>query len=155
MGVVVEIQGDGRTYKYRHKAYEWLGVEKTELAIMTELLLRGEQTVGELRARAARMEPIDGLGELMPILNGLIKRNLVVSLTPEGRGQIVTHGLYLDHEKPDAATIARMTSVAAASMKPGSSSTSGASLMRAELDELKSVVDELVRRVEELENKSE
>jgi uncharacterized protein len=154
MGVVVEIQGDGRTCKYRHKAYEWLGVNKTELAIMTELLLRGEQTVGELRARAARMEPIEGLGELMPILHGLIKRKLVVSLTPEGRGQIVTHGLYLDHEKPDAASVARMTAESTGSGKLASSSGSGSSSMRAELDELKSIVDELVRRVDELENKS-
>ncbi len=153
MGVVVEIQGDGRTSKYRHKAYEWLGVDKTEMAIMTELMLRGEQTVGELRARAARMEPIEGLGELMPIMQGLIKRNLVVSLTPEGRGQIVTHGLYLDHEKPDAASIARMTADAAGAGK--TVPPSGSSSIRAELDELKSVVDELVRRVEELEQKTQ
>jgi hypothetical protein len=74
--------------------YEWLGVDKTELAVMAELLLRGEQTVGELRARASRMEPIAGLAELKPILNSLIAKNLVISLTPEGRGQVVTHCLY-------------------------------------------------------------
>ena len=56
LGAVAEIQGDGRATKYRHKAYQWLGVEKVELAVLAELLLRGEQTVGELRGRAARME---------------------------------------------------------------------------------------------------
>ena len=40
MGAVTEVQGSGRVAKYRHHAYEWLGVEKTELAVMTELLLR-------------------------------------------------------------------------------------------------------------------
>src|SRR5262245_51294211 len=55
MGAVVEVQGSGRVPKYKHCLYEWLGVEKIELAIMAELLLRGEQTVGELRSRAARM----------------------------------------------------------------------------------------------------
>src|SRR5262249_31356797 len=64
LGAVTEIQGDGRVAKYRHRAYEWLGVEKVELAVMAELLLRGAQTVGELRGRAARMEPIKDLGEL-------------------------------------------------------------------------------------------
>ena len=60
-GAVAEIQGGARVDKYRHLAYEWLGVDKVELAVMAELLLRGSQTVGELRGRAARMEPIKDL----------------------------------------------------------------------------------------------
>jgi uncharacterized protein YceH (UPF0502 family) len=98
MGAVTEIQGSGRVPKYRHRMYEWLGVDKSELAVMAELLLRGAQSVGELRARASRMEPISGQEELKPILRSLIEKNLVVPLTPEGRGQIVTHGLYTEHE---------------------------------------------------------
>ncbi|MBL7039435.1 MAG: DUF480 domain-containing protein, partial [Pirellulaceae bacterium] len=66
MGAVTEIQGSGRVVKYRHRMYDWLGVDKTELAVMAELLLRGEQTVGELRARASRMERISGMEELRP-----------------------------------------------------------------------------------------
>src|SRR5262245_39732576 len=58
VGAVTEVQGTGRTLKYRHQMYEWLGVDKVESAVMTELLLRGEQTLGDLRARASRMEPI-------------------------------------------------------------------------------------------------
>ena len=98
MGVVVEIQGDGRVAKYKHRMYDWLGVDKVELAVMAELMLRGEQTVGELRGRAARMEPIADLGALRPILKSLMDKKLVVSLTPEGRGQVVTHGLYQANE---------------------------------------------------------
>ena len=56
------------------------------------------QTVGELRGRAARMEPIADLNALKPVLDSLIEKGLVVSLTPEGRGQIVTHNLYEPHE---------------------------------------------------------
>jgi uncharacterized protein YceH (UPF0502 family) len=152
MGVVAEIQGDGRTSRYRHKAYEWLGVDKTELAVMTELLLRGEQTVGELRARAARMEPIENLAELKPVLDRLIQCSLVVSLTPEGRGQIVTHGLYPDHEKPDAAAVARLGGGTAGPERTNPS-TSAADL-RAGFEELKSVVADLSRRVHELENRA-
>jgi uncharacterized protein YceH (UPF0502 family) len=98
MGAVMEVQGSGRVPKYRHQMYEWLGVDKVELAVMAELLLRGEQTVGELRSRASRMEPISGLNELTPILRALAERGLVISLTPEGRGQVVTHGLYKERE---------------------------------------------------------
>ena len=94
MGAVGLIEGYGRVSKYRHYLYKWLGVEKVELAVMAELLLRGAQTVGELRGRAARMESIAGLAELKPALASLRSKGLVISLTPEGRGHVVSHALY-------------------------------------------------------------
>lgn len=97
-GAVAIIQGDGRVEKYRHLAYEWLGVSKVELAVMAELLLRGAQTIGELRGRAARMEPIKGMDELGPLLESLIEKSLIVYLTPPGRGAVVTHNLYQPRE---------------------------------------------------------
>jgi uncharacterized protein YceH (UPF0502 family) len=98
VGAVALVQGDSRIDRYRHLAYQWLGVEKVELAVMAELLLRGAQTVGDLRGRAARMEPIKDLGELTPTLEALAAKKLVTYLTPSGRGCIVTHALYLDRE---------------------------------------------------------
>lgn len=97
-GAVTEVQGSGRVAKYRHHGYEWLGVDKTEIAVMTELLLRGEQTLGELRGRAARMDPIADLAALKPVVDALVKRNLMVELSPAGRGQIVSHNLYKERE---------------------------------------------------------
>jgi uncharacterized protein YceH (UPF0502 family) len=97
-GAISQVQGSGRVDRYRHLAYEWLGVEKVELAVMAELLLRGSQTVGELRGRAARMEPIKDLGELQPTLDSLAAKGLIMYLTPPGRGCVVTHALYLDRE---------------------------------------------------------
>jgi uncharacterized protein YceH (UPF0502 family) len=98
MGAVTEVQGSGRVAKYRHHAYEWLGVEKTELAVMTELMLRGEQTLGELRSRAARMEPIADMAALRPVVDSLVAKGLMIELTPPGRGQIISHGLYKERE---------------------------------------------------------
>jgi uncharacterized protein len=98
LGAVGMIEGYGRVAKFRHYLYEWLGVDKEELAVMTELLLRGPQTEGELRSRAARMEPIADLGALRPVLVALKARGLVLPLTPEGRGHVVTHGLYPPRE---------------------------------------------------------
>ncbi|NLE38020.1 MAG: DUF480 domain-containing protein [Pirellulaceae bacterium] len=97
-GAVAIVQGIGRVSKYRHYAYEWLGVDKVELAVMAELMLRGAQTEGELRGRAARMEPIAGLPELRPVLDSLKKKGLVIPLTPEGRGHVVTHALHPPRE---------------------------------------------------------
>jgi hypothetical protein len=97
-GAVALIQGDGRVEKYRHLLYDWLGVDKFEMAVMAELLLRGAQTLGELRGRAARMEPIKDIGELGPIVERLRAKNLLIFLTPPGRGGVVTHNLYQPQE---------------------------------------------------------
>ncbi|MEX1042940.1 MAG: DUF480 domain-containing protein [Pirellulaceae bacterium] len=94
MGAVAEVHGDGRVVKFRHYMKDWLGCEGDELAVMAELLLRGPQTVGELRGRAARMGKIPDLTSLQPILDGLREKGLVIPLSPAGRGQVVTHGLY-------------------------------------------------------------
>ncbi len=98
VGAVIEVQGSSRVARFKHLLYEWLGVDKVELAVMAELLLRGAQTEGELRGRAARMEPIADLGALRPVLDSLKQKGLIISLTPEGRGHVVTHALYEERE---------------------------------------------------------
>jgi uncharacterized protein len=97
-GAITCVQGSSRVERFRHNAYDWLGVDKVELAVMAELLLRGAQTIGELRGRAARMEPIKGLSELEPVLASLQSKNLIVYLTEAGRGAVVTHNLYQPRE---------------------------------------------------------
>ncbi len=94
MGAVIEVHSGGRVPKFKHQLYEWLGVEKVELAVIAELLLRGEQTLGDLRGRASRMDKIADVRELKPIVAGLLDKGLMVELTPPGRGQVVTHNLY-------------------------------------------------------------
>lgn len=97
-GAIARVQSDSRAEKYRHLLYDWLGVDKVELAVMGELLLRGAQTLGELRARAARMEPIPDQRALQPIVDSLHAKGLLTYLTPPGRGCMVTHNLYQPQE---------------------------------------------------------
>jgi len=103
LGAVALVEGSGRVQKYRHYLYEWLGVNKIELSVMIELLLRGPQTQGELRGRVSRMDPIDDLGALHELLTSLKSKGLVIPLTSEGRGQVFTHALFpqrdLEHQK--------------------------------------------------------
>ncbi|MBN2578767.1 MAG: DUF480 domain-containing protein [Pirellulales bacterium] len=122
LGAVGIVEGFGRVARYRHYLYDWLGVEKVELSVMTELLLRGDQTEGELRTRASRMDPIPDLPALRNVLNGLMAKELVVSLTPEGRGHVVTHNLY----KPREMEVLRVkySGAAPAAAAPGSASSS-------------------------------
>ncbi|HKM54299.1 MAG TPA: DUF480 domain-containing protein [Isosphaeraceae bacterium] len=97
--ILVESAG-GRAPRWKHTLYEWLKVSKAELAVLIELLLRGPQTEGELRARASRMEPLPDLAALEALLEALVPRGLVVYLSPPGqkRGVVVTHGLYPPEE---------------------------------------------------------
>ena len=54
-GAVVRLETGGRVLRWKHTLYDWLKVSKVELAVLAELLLRGSQTEGDLRARASRM----------------------------------------------------------------------------------------------------
>jgi uncharacterized protein YceH (UPF0502 family) len=97
-GYVTRIQG-GRVERWRHNLYDLWNVNKVELAILAELLLRGPQTEGELRQRASRMEPIDDLDALRAALKPLAERRLVVFLGEEGRrGTLITHGFHAPKE---------------------------------------------------------
>jgi uncharacterized protein YceH (UPF0502 family) len=93
-GLVFKITG-GRVERWRHNLYDAWRIDKVELAVLAELLLRGPQTEGELRSRAARMEPIDDLDVLRGVLRPMAERTLVVYLTPEERrGAVLTHGFH-------------------------------------------------------------
>lgn len=93
-GLVLKVIG-GRVERWRQQLYEAWKVDKNELAVLAELLLRGPQTEGELRTRVSRMAEIDDLDALRVLLKPLAERKLVIYLTPEGRrGTMVTHGFH-------------------------------------------------------------
>lgn len=157
LGAAVIVQGSGRVTKVRHNAYGWLGINKLEGAIMTELLLRGEQTLGELRTRASRMEPIPDLEDLKRVVDALVGRGLVVELSPAGRGQIVSHNLYPEWELEAVqkqVAVGGGTPAQEESDSPSRSSipTSVPSKLQDELEALRSLVQELASRVEKIES---
>lgn len=159
MGAVAEVQGGGRVPKYRHYMYDWLGVDKHEIAVMAELLLRGEQTIGELRARASRMEAIPDQAALKAVLDSLKKKRLLLELTPPGRGQIVTHALYKERELADLQNrAAAADSGIASDEEPAAAPPSAAPAMRRdanELAELRGDLAELRELIERLEERVE
>jgi hypothetical protein len=63
-----------RVEKYRHTAGEALELRPPELSLLSELLLRGPQTVGELRGRAGRMHPFESLEVVENVLKVLAER---------------------------------------------------------------------------------
>ncbi len=60
-----------RVERFRHEARDRLEWEKPQRAVMTELLLRGPQTVGELRTRCSRMYPFDNTDAVTAVLDNL------------------------------------------------------------------------------------
>ena len=77
--LVVEKSGFGsRVPKYQHRfcntEYGTLKFDPQELAIVCELLVRGPQTPGELRSRAARMAPVTDVSEIEAALTRLSER---------------------------------------------------------------------------------
>jgi uncharacterized protein len=95
-GAAVMVEAGGRVVRWKHTLYDWFKVSKVELAVLAELMLRGPQTEGDLRARASRMEPLADLPALQALLEALAPRGLIQYLSPPGvrRGVVVTHGLY-------------------------------------------------------------
>jgi len=76
---IVEKSGFGsRVPKYQHRfcntEYGTLKLDPQELAVVCELLLRGPQTPGELRSRAARMAPFSDVSEVEAALTRLSER---------------------------------------------------------------------------------
>jgi len=162
LGIAAEVQGSGRVSRYRHYGYDYLGVKGAEAAVITELLLRGEQTAGDLRVRASRFDPIPDLSALNEILRSLMSKGLVISLTPPGRGQVFSHNLY----QPEELTKLKNKFVGAtgdseedADQNEGTSVVSRSSrsggevaALQAEVDELRGLLAALEERVTLLES---
>lgn len=57
--------------RYRHVFDEVYGLDPSQIAVLSVLLLRGPQTAGELRARTGRMATFDSLSALQEVLQAL------------------------------------------------------------------------------------
>lgn len=146
-GLVMRVQS-GRVDKWRHLVYEVWKVEKTEIAILAELFLRGPQTEGELRTRVSRMEPVETLEILRDWLNKLLARKFVIYLGPEGRrGTMITHG-FQDESALESQRSRHGTSLHLQAADPSvipfpTSSTSEIAELRKQMDELRLQVNSL------------
>jgi uncharacterized protein YceH (UPF0502 family) len=65
---------NSRVHRYKQTASETLRARTGEVAILAELLLRGPQTMGELRGRASRMHAMESLDVVKDMLRALTER---------------------------------------------------------------------------------
>ncbi len=74
-GFVVRISGAGhRVEKFGHRLGEKMNLGRRELALLCVLMLRGPQTVGELRGRTERMHDFADMDEVEHLLHSLAER---------------------------------------------------------------------------------
>ncbi len=149
-----------RVEKFKHQTDTAFGWERSQRAVMAELLLRGPQTVGELRTRCGRMVPMESIETVTAILESLSRLDPpVVAVMPRSPGQSAvryTHLLFPDGEQPTTAGTCDPSAPAAAhdtSDAPGVASMQDqVDDMQAEIAELHEGLAELRRRLEVIEN---
>jgi uncharacterized protein len=99
-GLLVSITGAGsRVPKYGHRISEKLNLGRRELAILCELMLRGPQTLGELRSRAERMHPFGDLAEVESVLDHMAE---LVAKLPRRAGEKEARYAHLLSGEPPA-----------------------------------------------------
>ena len=78
-----------RVPKYKHVVPEVMHLNHAEVALMCVLMLRGAQTLGELRGNASRLHEFASLEEVEQTLNGLVSRDPepLVARLPRQPGQ--------------------------------------------------------------------
>lgn len=150
-GHVMKMTGT-RVDRWRHLLYELWKVTKVEMAILAELLLRGAQTEGDLRARASRMDEIADLEELRSLLKGLAERKLVVYLSEPGRrGTMLTHGFHTPAELDRLRQAA--TSSVMAEVETGSPRAAASAGLAARVEEAFAEIAKLREEVARLEQR--
>lgn len=65
---------DSRVPKYEHSFGKQTGLTVQETAVMCVLMLRGPQTVGEIRGRTGRLYPFEDMNEVEIALESLMER---------------------------------------------------------------------------------
>jgi len=134
-----------RTVKYRERFIAELELDREERALMCELLLRGPQTPGELKGRAARMHPFATLDETMSALHRLATHDaqpLVTELPRQPGHKEVRFAHLLGDQPPCAEPVPAEADVSAPAAAAGSADR---------LAELESRVAELERQTAELQ----
>ncbi len=114
-----------RVERFRHSAREALGLSLPESAVLAELLMRGPQQPGELRARASRMNPLASQEELSAVLASLSQKGYAVNLGRRSGERTERWGQTL---APDAHPAERLEPPAPATRAAPASSASGPAL---------------------------
>lgn len=147
-----------RVDRYKHLAESCWGWSARQRAIITELLLRGPQTVGELRTHASRMIDFDSLEIVNNVLETLMTGEpaWVAALPREpGRSAIrYTHLLYPEGEQTPTAAASSAALPAAAGTPPSSTvDPDRLATLERQVADLRETLAEFTNRLDRLEGR--
>lgn len=123
-----------RVPKYKHMLPSYYTLEPDETALIAVLMLRGAQTLGELRERTGRMHTFEGLGAVQEALDRLTRRDepLVTKLDRlPGRKEARFAHLLSGEITQDSIAVSESSGIPR-------TSTNGLSELRSEVESLKS-----------------
>jgi uncharacterized protein YceH (UPF0502 family) len=144
-GFAAEIIGGGRVPKYAQRFTEKLNLGRRETAILCVLMLRGQQTLGEIKGRTERLYGFADLDEVETVMRKLInfpEGALAQEFAPAPGMKEPRFGQTLGGFLEQA--------VAEASPAAVSSGHDRLSALEAEVSKLRDEVGELRRRLEEV-----
>jgi len=165
------VRGSGnRTFKHRHIIDERLGLDSAEQALIAVLALRGPQSPGELKTRTERYHPFADLDEVESVLDRLAGgQPPLVRDVGRGAGQSQNRWIQLIGPSPELASATVPAGVEPAAQPTGDGRTVPAQASAqaqaqaqapapapahadtGEVEELRSRVDALERRLADLE----
>jgi len=137
-GLLLSITGAGsRVPKYGHRISEKFNLGRRELAVLCELMLRGPQTLGELRTRAERMHPFGDLAEVESVLDHMSE---LVTKLPRRLGEKEARYAHLLSGEPPVSA----PGPASAATPPGPPAQSGRiGALEAEIAQLRRELEDL------------
>ncbi|HEY2856243.1 MAG TPA: YceH family protein [Gemmatimonadaceae bacterium] len=138
---------DARVMKFLHLLTEKLDLDQPARAVLSVLMLRGLQTLGEIKTRTNRLAEFTNVADVEATVRGLIGRELVVEMARQP-GQKEIRYAHLLSGPPAAAPAEAQVEIAAAEPRQDQIAELEASLdeVRRELAELRSQFEEFIRQ---------
>lgn len=153
-GLAMQSAEGGRVPKYGHALSAKLRLDLHELAVLAELLLRGPQTVGELRARAERMQSFPDLAAVEDVLRELSEREPpLVARLPRQPGRKEHRFAHLFSGEPQLPE--EFSPAPEAARRQVMAENERIEALERQIGELRAEVDELRRTMEEFRRQFE
>ena len=149
--LVRAVQTSGsRVMKFRHLVDEKLSLDRPALAVMCVLMLRGAQTVGEIRTRTTRLAEFSGAGDVEVVLTHLVERGLAMQMPTRPGQREARYAQLLSGQPPAAeereAAVERVDTGPLVGARP---ETDRVAALEANVDRLERELTELRARFEE------
>lgn len=139
------VAANSRVDKFRHTAGEALGLDDAHLAVLAELLMRGPQQPGELRARVERMVATATLDVLQARLALLAQKGYAKRLDPSPGSRAER---YVQTLVPNLHPLDAVAPAASAPRGPSSTGLEArVAALEGQVGELTAKVDALVRQL--------